>query len=96
MESNTESDSDTESEMSENGNLIQEDYNGDAIEDESSDDIDARAEKFVSMMQSAMDLFNEQKFVERFMATNKANNTRMTAMQKTWAKYRHPATMYFK
>jgi hypothetical protein len=32
MESNTESDSDTESEMSENGNLIQEDYNGDAIE----------------------------------------------------------------
>jgi hypothetical protein len=47
----TESDSDTESEMSENGNLIdQGGYNGDAIEGESSD-TDARAEKFVSMMQ---------------------------------------------
>lgn len=59
----------------------------------------------------AMGLYKDQvakgneKFVERFIACNQMNRTLVEEvkhrcnkrnMPRTWAKYRHPATMYFK
>jgi hypothetical protein len=67
--------------------------------------------EFRKMMQDAMALFEEQvakgneKFVERFIASNKMNYTLLEevknlrnkrSMPQTWGRYRHPSTMYLK
>jgi hypothetical protein len=82
----------------------------DEIVDESAT-ADVRMEEFQSIMQSAMDIFNEQrkkgnmKFIEKFMAANEMNRTlveeinrmrKRHTMPRTWAKNRHPATFYYK
>ena len=65
---------------------------------------------FTADMQLAMDLFQEQrakgndKFAERFMAANVSNRTlvqevktlqNQRTMPRTWASWKHPATMYY-
>jgi hypothetical protein len=67
--------------------------------------------EFRKTMQDAMALFEEQvakgneKFAERFMASNRMNHTLLEevkhrrnkrSMPQTWGRYRHPATMYLK
>lgn len=67
--------------------------------------------EFRKVMQDAMTVFKEQvakgneKFVERFIASNEANRTLLgevkqlrnkRSMRQTWGRYRHPATMYLK
>jgi hypothetical protein len=66
---------------------------------------------FASGMQSAMDIFREQRaagndrFVRKFMAAN-ASNQRLVqevktlqnqrTMRRTWIAWKHPATMYYR
>jgi hypothetical protein len=67
--------------------------------------------EFRKVMADAMVLFEDQvakgneKFMERFMASNQMNRTlveeakhrcNMRSMPRTWGRYRHPATMYLK
>jgi hypothetical protein len=81
----------------------------DEMEDEPALEIDVGG--FVSMMQSAMDIFHEQKamgnmkFVETFIAANAMNQTLVEEIQKrknqrtmpmTWTRNKHPATMYYR
>lgn len=80
-----------------------------AIDDEVPAEIDV--EGFISMMQSAMGIFHEQKamgnkkFLERFIAANGMNQTLVEEIQRrknqrtmpmTWAQNKHPATMYYR
>ncbi|KAK9237919.1 hypothetical protein V1525DRAFT_432242 [Lipomyces kononenkoae] len=66
---------------------------------------------FASDMHFAMDLFQEQrgkgndKFAEKFMAANASIRTlvqevrtlqNQRTMPRTWAPWKHPATMYYK
>jgi hypothetical protein len=85
----------------------------DEDEDENGENEDVPMEiqvaKFRKMMQDAMALFEDQvakgneKFVERFMASNEINRTFLEEgkhrynkrnMPRTWGRCRHPATMY--
>jgi len=65
---------------------------------------------FASDMQLALDLFQEQRekgnrrFMEKFIATNASNRTlvqevkilqNQRTMRRTWAAWKHPATMYY-
>jgi hypothetical protein len=65
---------------------------------------------FNSDMQLAMEIFQEQrekgndKFAERFMVANASNRTlvqevrtlqNQRTLPRTWAPWRHPATMYY-
>lgn len=79
------------------------------MEDEPPVEVDV--EGFISMMQSAMDIFHEQKdvgnmkFLEIFIATNAMNRTlveeirrrkNQRTMPMTWTPNKHPATMYYR
>lgn len=70
-----------------------------------------QAAEFRKTMQDVMVVFEDQvakgneKFVEKFMASNKMNCTLLEevkhrynkrSMPQTWGRYRHPATMYLK
>jgi hypothetical protein len=74
------------------------------------EDVKGNIDEFISDMQSAMDYFQEQrakgnvKFVEKFVAANASNRTlvqevkilqNQRAMRRTWAAWKHPATMYY-
>lgn len=86
-------------------------------QDEGEDDeqeavpMEIQVAEFRKMMQDAMALFEDQvakgneKFVERFIASNEMNRTLLEevkhrrnkrSMPQTWGRYRHPATMYLK
>lgn len=79
------------------------------MEDEPPVEVDV--EGFISMMQSAMDIFHEQKdvgnmkFLEIFIATNAMNQTlveeirrrkNQRTMPMTWTPNKRPATMYYR
>jgi hypothetical protein len=98
-ESNSESEGDSEA--------LEEDIGP----DEDSEPMDARADGFITMMQSVVDLFQEQrakgndKFLDKVIAANESNRTLLTEIEQlrtkrtmpmTWGPRRHPATMYYK
>ncbi|KID82058.1 hypothetical protein MGU_10628 [Metarhizium guizhouense ARSEF 977] len=73
--------------------------------------LEVQVTEFRKMMQDVMELFEDQvakgneKFAERFIASHQMNRTlmdevshqrNMRSMPRTWGRYRHPATMYFK
>ena len=106
-DSGSESDAESESESDIDAEAIDEDKLA-TIEEEPAE-IDTKG--FVSMMQSAMDIFHEQKangnikFVEKFIAANAMNQHLVEEIQRlknrhtiplTWARNRHPATMYYR
>lgn len=84
----------------------------DSEEDEQEDiPMEIQMTEFRQIMQEIMALFEDQvakgneKFVERFIASNKLNCTLLEeakhhrnrrSMAQTWGRYRHPATMYLK
>jgi hypothetical protein len=74
------------------------------------EDVKGNIDEFISDMQLAMNYFQEQrakgndKFVEKFVAANASNRTlvqevkmlqNQRAMRRTWAAWKHPATMYY-
>ena len=86
----------------------------DGDDDESEQEVvpmEAQVAECIKTMQDAMELLQEQaakgneKFVERFISSNKANYTLLAEVKKrrnkrtmttTWGKSQHPATMYLK
>ena len=83
----------------------------DDTDDQETVPVDTQIAEFRKMMQDAMELFEDQvakgneKFAERFMASNQMNRTlvddvkqrrNMRSMPRTWGRSRHPATMYAK
>ena len=93
------------------------DSESDSGRDEDADDeldvvpIEIKVEEFRKKMRDVMALFDEQvvkgneKFIERFIASNEMNCTLLEEvarcqnrrrMPQTWGRYRHPATMYLK
>lgn len=102
MNADSDSESDIDPEALEEDRLA-------VMDDETPAAIDV--EGFVSVMQSAMDIFQEQramgnlKFVEIFIAANARNRTLVEEIQRrknqrtmpmTWTQNKHPATMYYR
>jgi hypothetical protein len=102
-ESDSESDIDLE--------VLGEDRLADMSDSDETTSTDVRVSKFKSMMQSVMELFDEQYekgnilFTERFMAAHESDRTlleevnrrrNMRTMPPTWGKHKHPLTMYYK
>ncbi|KAJ6038021.1 ATP-dependent DNA helicase PIF1 [Penicillium canescens] len=92
------------------------DSSGSESEQDEEDDQEAvpleiQVAEFRTVMQEAIEIFEDQvakgneKFVERFIASNQINRTlveevkhrrNMRSMPRTWGRCKHPATMYFK
>jgi hypothetical protein len=83
----------------------------DIDDDQETVPMEIQVAEFRKTMQDAMELFEDQvakgneKFVERFIASHQASRTlvdevkhrrNIRRMPRTWGKWRHPATMYFK
>ena len=75
------------------------------------EDVEADFDAYLSDMQSAMEIFQDQrakgntKFMEKVMAANSSHRTlvqeiktlrNQRTMPRTWAAWKHPATMYYK